>query len=152
LAEAIAAPTILGFGALFMCAWNFDFPTGVEHTLWRVAATYTLLYTLIGGTYVQFCLKVLLPRYSKAKKEESNLDDTERGTRLTRLAANLRNTHPSKDPRLDLPLLALGPISVLCALYCLSRGYILVEDFAGLRSLPKSAFETVEWEVYFPHW
>ncbi|KAL2796641.1 hypothetical protein BJX66DRAFT_133898 [Aspergillus keveii] len=152
LAESIAAPTILGFGALFMCAWNFHFPTGVEHTLWRVAATYTLLFTIIGGTYVQFCLKVLLPRYAKAREEETNLGGMERGTRLTRIAAKLRNIHPSKDPRLDIPLLALGPMSVVCALYCLSRVYILAEDFAGLRSLPKSAFETVEWEVYFPHW
>lgn len=53
--------------------------------------------------------------------------------------------------RLGLPKRFFVPITVMCVLYCLARLYILVEDLMGLRSLPKSAFDTVEWSKYIPH-
>ncbi|KAL2822218.1 hypothetical protein BDW59DRAFT_149588 [Aspergillus cavernicola] len=155
LAEVIAPPIILIFGCLFMCAWRFHFPSSTEQLLWRIASTYTLGFTIIGGPYVQLCFKVILPRYIKHKRSLSDaekLSPPQTRMQLQRLAAKIRNVHPSKDPRLDLPLLVLGPMSIICALYCLSRTYILVEDFVGLRDLPKSAFQTVEWSVYVPHW
>ncbi len=40
--------------------------------------------------------------------------------------------------------------TVVSALYCLGRGYILVEDVIGLRELPNSTFETVAWTGYLP--
>jgi hypothetical protein len=42
-------------------------------------------------------------------------------------------------------------VSILCACYCLSRMYVLVKDFLGLRRLPASAFQTVGWAMYIPH-
>lgn len=41
--------------------------------------------------------------------------------------------------------------SALCALYLTFRIFIFVEDFIGLRALPPSAFETVEWTKFIPH-
>ncbi|KAL5358688.1 hypothetical protein BJX96DRAFT_163922 [Aspergillus floccosus] len=145
LAEAIGAPVIVVFGCIFMFAWNFHFPSATELVLWRVASIYTLLYIFFGCACAQYCQKMLFPRWSKQRPPLPMAESDSFPSRL-------RNIHPSKDPRLDIPLRALIPVSILCALYCVCRGYILIEDFIGLRSLPASAFQTVEWSDYVPHW
>jgi hypothetical protein len=61
------------------------------------------------------------------------------------------NNSPDKDPQLDVPLAFLIPTSFLCVIYVLFRGYILLEDLIGLRSLPPSAYETVSWAHFLPH-
>lgn len=147
IAEIIGAPSIVTFGCIFMFAWNFQFPSAAEKIIWRIASTYTLLFTFLGGVFAQYCQKVLIPRWSSRRR---GILPT--GTRRAEdLAKSLRNIHPSRDPRLDIPVRALIPVSILCALYCIFRGYILVEDIVGLRSLPDSAYQTVEWSVYVPH-
>ncbi|GFG09904.1 hypothetical protein IFM5058_04658 [Aspergillus udagawae] len=151
VADALACPIVLLFGSMFMIAWSFGFPSSLERILWRIASCYTLLFSIVGGPYVQFCYKVLLPRHAE-KRRDGDVEATVPQTRMQYLATKMGNIHPSKDPRLEIPLLALIPVTVLCALYCISRAYILVEDLVGLRDLPESAFETVEWSVYIPHW
>lgn len=151
LADALACPIVLLFGSMFMIAWRFDFPSSLERILWRIASCYTLLFSIFGGPYIQFCYKVLLPRHAE-KRRAGDVEATIPQTRMQHLAAKMRNIHTSRDPRLEIPLLALIPVTVLCALYCISRAYILVEDLVGLRDLPESAFQTVEWSVYIPHW
>ncbi|KAL4895086.1 hypothetical protein BDV59DRAFT_159747 [Aspergillus ambiguus] len=99
-----------------MFAWNFHFPLATELILWRVGSIYTLIYTFVGCISTQYCHKVLFPRWSKLRPA---LPMAERNS----FAARLRNMHPSKDPRLDIPLRALLSVSVLCALYCASRLY-----------------------------
>jgi hypothetical protein len=138
-----------------MSAWHFDFPSAIELTLWRVASIYTLVFTILGGIWAQYCHKVLFPQWDKQRRpnllRSSSLPrDDERDD--SSFAAKLRNIHHSKDPRLDIPLRAFIPMSILCAFYCVCRIYILVEDFIGLRSLPGSAFQTVQWSDYVPHW
>lgn len=148
LAEAIGAPSIVLFGCIFMLAWNFEFPSAAEKILWRVASTYTLSYTFLGGLYAQYCQKILFPRWSLRQREALPFETGQ----AEKLAKRIRNIHPARNPQLDVPVRALIPVSLLCALYCFSRGYILVEDIVGLRSLPSSAFQTVQWSVYVPHW
>jgi hypothetical protein len=63
----------------------------------------------------------------------------------------LRNASPDKDPNLAVPLRLIVPVTFFCFFYCLFRGYILVEDLMSLRSLPESAFATVDWSKYIPH-
>ncbi|KAL2841357.1 hypothetical protein BJX68DRAFT_271231 [Aspergillus pseudodeflectus] len=123
LGEAIAFPFIVAFG------WRFHFPSEAERILWRIAASYTLGYSILGCFY--------------AEAQE---------TSFSRLVWRVRNIHPSKDPRLEIPLEALLLISSLGIVYCVCRAYILAEDFVGLRELPASAFRTVAWSVYVPHW
>lgn len=147
-AEIIGAPTIVLFGSIFLLAWNFAFPSTAEKILWRIASTYILSFTLLGGIYAQYCEKMIFPRWSRPGRDDL---PSNRG-KVESLANRLRNIHPSQDPQLDVPLRALVPVSLLCILYCFSRGYILAEDLAGLRKLPADAFQTVSWWVYVPHW
>ena len=40
---------------------------------------------------------------------------------------------------------------VLGVIYIVSRAYLIVESFAGLRELPGSAFQNVQWSDVLPH-
>ena len=147
-AEVIGAPVILVFGCLFMFAWNFSFPSPAEKILWRICSTYILSYTFVGGVFIQYCHKILLPRCSDHRR--GLLPFTREKSDF--LPERLRNIQQDRNPGLDIPLRALVLVTVLCALYCICRGYILVEDIISLRKLPESAYQTVNWSVYIPHW
>ncbi|KAL4908147.1 hypothetical protein BDW74DRAFT_146927 [Aspergillus multicolor] len=155
LGEFLAGPTIVTFGGMFMLGWRFHFPSATERILWHIAASYTLGYSIAGCLCMKFCYEVILLRYTR-KKERARSSATDAEAQAPKaslrcLAARARNLDPSEDLRLDIPLEALVLISSLCAVYCLCRAYILIEDFIGLRDLPASAFQTVEWSVYVPH-
>ncbi|CAF3509663.1 unnamed protein product [Fusarium graminearum] len=61
------------------------------------------------------------------------------------------NISHGKDPNMGVQIGFIVFTSVLCALYLAFRIFIFVEDFIGLRALPPSAFETVEWTKFIPH-
>ena len=67
------------------------------------------------------------------------------------IAAKVRNNTLDQDPALTVPLKALLPATLTGIIYVLARVYIIVEDFAGLRALPPSAFNTVDWTKVIPH-
>ncbi|ORY04678.1 hypothetical protein BCR34DRAFT_572522 [Clohesyomyces aquaticus] len=73
------------------------------------------------------------------------------GRRIYRVANFLRNTSSDKDPEYTVPLRALLPVTFSGVLYLICRSYLLVEDFVGLRSLPKSAYDMVDWAGMIPH-
>lgn len=145
IAETIFAPCILSFVGMYMFAWDFVFPTPTEKLLWRVAAVYQVFYGIAGSLKCWYADVYITP------KQLASVDIPPK-RRIQRLAWKLRNIHVDRDPDLTVPLRVMIPNVFFCILYVLSRGFILVEDFIGLRSLPKSAFETVSWSKYIPHW
>jgi hypothetical protein len=40
---------------------------------------------------------------------------------------------------------------LLIVSYTLSRIYLMVEVFVGLRALPETAYQSVDWTNFFPH-
>lgn len=62
----------------------------------------------------------------------------------------VRNNSSGKDPLLYIPLKIILPMYVVGFLYCSSRAYILVADVVELRSLPASAYATVDWQKFWP--
>lgn len=150
-ADILGAAFILVFGSLFMFAWNFHFPSAIEEILWRVASTCILIFTIIGGPFAQYCQKVLFPKWTKERQQVPR-DAEGQGVPLEQVVDRLRNIHSAEDHRLVIPVRALIPVTIFCILYCVCRFYILVEDLAGLRDLPRDAFVTVEWSIYVPHW
>lgn len=153
-AEIISAPTILLFSSTFLLAWNFDFPSAIEKLLWRIASVNTLAYGLVGGLLSLYLHKQMFqPGFTKARGQAKL--KRKRGPKngwLSRLAEKLRNIDPKQDPNLEIPLRALIPISFCCVFYCVGRAFVLTEDLIGLRALPESAYQTVSWSKYVPHW
>jgi hypothetical protein len=96
-----------------------------------------------------------LVRKHRMKKKTSSLDivlpTVEQDIRSRSVAEKLRNISTPLDPELKVHLSILIPMTIGCATYCILRLYILVEDVIGLRDLPPSAFKTVEWTEYIPH-
>lgn len=156
------------FNALFaginICAWNFWFPSGAERILWRI------LTLLIPGCLCVFwawdkiswqilpALKAWISRRfttTRASPEAGRLShwfgtnrvfDKKKGT-----VARPRNITPDYDPAKEVPLKAILPLSLIAAFYCFARAYILIEDLIALRALPPSAYDTVNWSKFLPH-
>ncbi|KAJ5123494.1 hypothetical protein N7448_009591 [Penicillium atrosanguineum] len=145
IADSIFAPCMLLFACMFMFAWNFEFPTPTERLLWRIAAVYQVLFGSVGALICWYADVFILPKHVESVEKPPN-------KLFHRLAWKLRNIHPDRDPDLAVPLKVLLPNVLLSFLYCSSRVFILVEDLIGLRSLPESAFQTVSWSKYIPHW
>jgi hypothetical protein len=155
--KATAGIFVMGFMAMFISAWNFSFPTHVEKLLWRIASLYLIAYGVLGEVFMGLWdlggfdmeqYRSALPRplgQVNQKKKRPMLDW------INHFADKVRNLSADKDPELAVPLRMWCFPTLLCALYCFARMYILVEDFIGLRSLPADAYTTVQWSQYIPH-
>ncbi|KAJ5423204.1 hypothetical protein N7491_008420 [Penicillium cf. griseofulvum] len=133
-AEIICAPTILVFSSVFLIAWNSHFPSATEKLLWRIASVNTLAFGLLGGLLSLYLHKRMFrPGLTKAKAH-SELKEPESGC-IGHLA-RFTNIDPRQDPNLEIRLRALVPVFAICVLYCVGRGFILTEDFIGLRIMP----------------
>jgi hypothetical protein len=145
------------FMVIFVAGWNFYFPTYVEKLLWRISSIYFIVYGALGDWYIWFWNQ---SRLKKRKDKITPLPLQEQPCKkkkkaiwdqMNRVADKMRNLSPDKDPELAIPLRIWTFPTLLCALYCFGRAYILIEDFIGLRKLPADAYTTVEWSRYIPH-
>lgn len=150
-AEIICAPTILLFSSVFLIAWNSHFPSATEKLMWRIASVNTLAFALVGGFISLYLHKRMFQPGLAKERAHAELKEPENGC-IGHFAARLTNIDPRQDPNLEIPLRALVPVSVACVLYCVGRGFILTEDLIGLRIMPASAYQTVSWSKYVPHW
>ena len=117
---------------IHLAGWNFAFSSSTEQKLWRIASLTAL------GLAVFYLLAVAIGTAaagSIAKSVFKN-DEVENIIGLGRLL-----------PRWKAVLLH-GPVIVA---YGLARAYIIVEGFASLRALPPTAFASVDWSNYLPH-
>jgi hypothetical protein len=128
--------------------------------IWRSASIYNLVFGTCGAAYTWVWHLFLLNKLRKASrlpnveagKVEGHKQEPKKVTGyVQKIVGGLRNASPDKDPNLDVPIRLIMPVTFFCIFYCLFRGYILVEDIIGLRSLPESAFATVDWSKYIPH-
>jgi hypothetical protein len=82
---------------------------------------------------------------------KSSLQPTKARSRLSSIAASIRNNSVLKDPSMDVPLTAQLPMYVVAFIYCCSRTTIWILDIIQFRDLPASAFSTVTWGGFFAH-
>ena len=73
------------------------------------------------------------------------------GKRLNGVLDCIRNNSVGKDPLLYVPLKIIIPMYLVGFFYCHARTYILIADIIELRSLPASAYATVNWQGFLPH-
>ncbi|MCJ1320601.1 hypothetical protein MMC15_005941 [Xylographa vitiligo] len=160
------ALTYAFFSVLFV-AWNDSFPTHIEQTLWR-AACITMMATLfalmicaeLAWTYPVLQQRFRLYFASKSFMLKSSRSDSHRqrsnsGGSVRKKWENaldcVRNNSVGKDPLFYIPLKVIIPIYIIAVFYCHARTYILIADILELRSLPASAYATVEWPNLLPH-
>lgn len=156
VSQIICVPPILLFSCVFIVTWNFEFPSPTERLLWRISSISMLVFGSLGGVCSIYLHYVVFGKERKQAREKSIQSSSvqqeiPKQSFTCRLASRLRNIDPEKDPELDVPIRILIPLSCFCMMYVFARLFILVEDFIGLRHLPKTAFQTVEWADYVPY-
>lgn len=144
--EVFACVVIVSFGATFMCAWNFYFPSRTERLLWRCSSVFFLVFCAVGGSYTWLWHVKLFEKHKATSLPSIETRSIPLRSK-NRLASKLKRLSPPA----DLPKLFLYPVSFFCVFYCLFRAYIFVEDVISLRMLPLNAYATVDWSQYVPH-
>ncbi|RDH14553.1 hypothetical protein M747DRAFT_300048 [Aspergillus niger ATCC 13496] len=152
------------YSAIFICGWNYSFPTPAEQTLWRVSTVAVFccvpLFWAVGSFAFSFWPSIASSHKSSSTMESGAIMVPTSAhssfwlsvkSRASRIANRIRNNSRERDPELTVPLKAILPIYVLGVVYCHARAYIFLEDFIELRSLPASAYATVDWTNIFPH-
>ncbi|ERF70383.1 hypothetical protein EPUS_05202 [Endocarpon pusillum Z07020] len=156
----------LDYLGVFVAGWNFRFATRRESVLWR-AATLTALSSALGvAIFVASCfhwhsvlrrkLRSRSTSFEEAGKEQPSITSgpaaIRKGrSRISTIAAYLKNNSVLKDPALDAPVEAILVTWFLGFFYISARAYIIVADFWALRSLPRSAYQDVSWSAIWPH-
>jgi hypothetical protein len=148
------------YSAIFICGWNYSFPTQTELYLWR-AASLTIMGTLLaywGVTEFAFTAypsirQRFTPVSDGHEDVEKDSSRTSRGLlgKIMSILGRCRNNSISKNPGLDLPLKAILPIYIVGVFYCHARVYLYIADIIQLRSLPPSVYQSVQWSDFIPH-
>ena len=151
----------LVYCGIHVCTWDFWFPSKAEMILWRSALIMMVvsIFNFWIADSINFrllpFLRVRYPHRFPAQEKKSPVNGKWQTSAVRRylsgVAAEFRNNSPNQDPHLHVPLKAMIPAFISALLYCTSRVYILAEDVANLRSLPSSAYDTVNWSNFLPH-
>ncbi|KAK6339321.1 hypothetical protein TWF718_008742 [Orbilia javanica] len=146
--ESILCVATLGYAAIHLVGWNYNFPTETEKILWRVSSMFLFVNT------VAFWLFETTAAWWRAGRWQ----------RLHRGLFRLRNRKGSSDTEVGLPPVTrmksshnlplpaeFWSIFPLAITYAAARGYLIVETFIGLRAMDDSAFKNVDWTGFIPH-
>ncbi|KAF2178265.1 hypothetical protein K469DRAFT_803522 [Zopfia rhizophila CBS 207.26] len=159
------------YASIHMTGWNFQFPTRVEQILWRASSLILLGATVafwiieslaMGWRYGggQELFTRLFTQRSKSRPAELTTSNSNSNSNIANGTTQTSGTVESQqeyshetpfEPR-ELPLAwEFWSIFPTAFIYAAARVYILVEALLGLRSLPLSAYLTVDWASLFPH-
>ncbi|KAK0230081.1 hypothetical protein IW262DRAFT_377377 [Armillaria fumosa] len=112
------------FGAIHCAAWRSHFATSIERDLWRVSSLYIALIP-IPIIIMTFTAEKLADRFGFVGSEEKD------------------NSWFGGTYRLLWIIVYL--------VYIVARGFLLVEPFLAMRSLPPGAFVDIAWTNFLPH-
>lgn len=146
--------------AIFLAAWNFDFPTLAERRVWQTCTSIT-----IGGIFIASVVELLSMKPSGGTSIATSLSNGDQANTIGLLPIFSRNSVPANEARTREPanfrsspmsrlgvptasMLLTEPIGII---YVFCRAIIVVEDITGLRALPATSFQNVEWTAYWPH-
>ena len=153
----------LGYGGVHIFGWGFPFPTQSEKHIWRICTVTIIMCILIpwvveilawriniSGPSIDVSNSASTETILPASTSTSTSNATK--TRRKNWKYTLTNLTFPRDPLMDVPLRVLVPVTVPAAIYVLARVYIVIEGFIGLRALPPSAYQSVDWTFITPHW
>lgn len=150
----------IAYAAIHICGWNIHFPTATERLLWRISSLAIMVSILSYWLVEGFTWRIhpAIKNYIDKRRARVHGKDLEQysdpdlpQTRYQKFAAKLRNNSNRDDHALDVPLKAILPMCMLGAFYCTSRAYILLEDLLSLRALPATAYQSIDWSGFIPH-
>lgn len=113
------------FGMIHCLAWNSEFPSYVEHVLWRTSSS------IISG----LCVCVTIATFVSS---------------LYSTILRIRNPDWISSPNFNSRSLKIV-CKTFAFSFALSRLALLSLSVAQLRNLPASAFDSVKWLEFFPH-
>lgn len=160
----IVSSLTAAYFAIFISGWNYNFPTPQEQTLWR-AASLTMMVILVVYKCIEDFVCYIYPAIrlrfvstatrapdTKIHRRSRHWPGHGRFTQKTHAVADyIRNNSEPHDHALYIPLKALLPQYFLAYIYLHARLYIFIEDVIELHSLPASAYQTINWTSFFPH-
>lgn len=112
------------FGSIHCFAWNFEFPSLVEGTLWRTAA-----FSIVG---VCVCVVPGLFIHSAVNRKGKSYDEDSHARRFWLGIRTVCELIP-------------------CIIYPIARAALLLLAVASLRDIPISALDAVRWTELIPH-
>lgn len=162
--EFICGATMILYSAIFASGVGLTFPSGAERIMWIIASTTMLAFAVFGGLYFLWLdYRVFRPPQNRLPEGEPTEPGLSGAVRrrlygflmlicgdLSKQDAVAATVWIDSRQIVHIPSRILVPIQICNAAYCIARVYVLVEDIIGLRSLPLSAFATVDWSLYLP--
>lgn len=149
-----------GFVAIHLAAWRLDvFPTLIEKLLWRVSsvvmASAMIVVWILEGSAEQVRrgrASRWRRRLSSASKSGSRSGSDSSGQTVTVGPVERQRSREeiSADPDF-IPFWEFIAFIPVALVYSTARTYIMAETLAGLRALPVSAYNTVNWTSFLPH-
>lgn len=112
------------FGGVHCLAWHFSFPSHAEQVIWKTASLG------IAGVCVLWFVGTHTWKYIDDLDEHDDLDEVYSYPRF---------------------LLRVVLLLLTTLVYSISRLLLLTLAVTSLRSLPPSAFDTVQWVEFVPH-
>ena len=126
----------MAYGAIHLAAWKFDFPTEVEHWLWKAAAIF-IMGAFPVSTLVVFGMAPVVDRL-----------ENERERRLKKKRGSTGHFYLLYGVSNILPKIYSASIALI---YLLSRIYLVVESLISLRHVPIGAYAAIPWVQDIPH-
>ncbi|KAF9008032.1 hypothetical protein BDQ17DRAFT_1237362 [Cyathus striatus] len=126
----VGSPVIINevvLGLVHCIAWDSDFPSTVEKTLWRISSIFTAAVPLLNAALGSF------------------------GIMCEDLAGSVYREDRQHMCLKIGTFVALGAFVIGLTFYVVARLYLLLEAFLSLRALPPSVFETVGWTNLIPY-
>ena len=129
--------------SLHFIGWNFSFPTNIERTLWRSASI-----TMVSSALVFWICETYQDgrRIGRWERWYARMFP-EKGEKAYRMGLSPQ----SRKEIMFIPVWEVVIMIPVTFIYSLARSYIVIEIFLSQRSLPKGAFDTVDWSKYIPH-
>ncbi|KAF2494613.1 hypothetical protein BU16DRAFT_462990, partial [Lophium mytilinum] len=133
------------YSAIHLSGWNFHFPTRTEQILWRVSSL-----ILLGATSVFWLLKCPAIIWRHHGGQELFVRFFTRKSNPP--ASQQKCLHETPFEPRELPLVwEFWGIFPVAFIYALARFYIVVESILSLRSLPLTAYLTVDGSSFIPN-
>ncbi|KAF8252537.1 hypothetical protein K440DRAFT_631337 [Wilcoxina mikolae CBS 423.85] len=129
------------YGGIHMAAWNFQFPTQVEHSLWKVACI-----TAVCGSMVTPAWVLLVSRMDGTEPDISS----EFQTAMSRLGDAWRLINSGKRIEYGFFIPTVFGV-VMTPFFLVARVAIVIEAFLSMRAVPAGAYAEIPWTSYFPH-